>query len=105
MTSTAVTFVLFFTTLGNSRLIHEFLQWQAISDTKVCLAFKSNLPSPHSSSHFVFGSDSLSYNEKVGETEVNRSHTGSPLILRLSIKSKKRQLAVTEQWTGIYVTH
>lgn len=36
-------------------------------------------------------------NEKEGDTEVNGSHTGSPLILSLSIESKKKQLAATER--------
>lgn len=37
--------------------------------------------------------------------KVNWSHSGSPLIPSLSIKSKKKQLAVTRCWTRTYVTH
>lgn len=37
--------------------------------------------------------------------KVTCSHSGSPLILNLSIKSKTEQLAVSGCWTRTYVTH
>lgn len=52
----------------------------------------------------LFGFPGLEMRKRATQ-KVNRSHSWSPLILRLSIKSKKKQLVVTGRWTGTYVTH